>query len=117
MVFWYLLLKLLALTPIVYTYAVMVNTYVKFQTASKKLQFGNNKCKKIHMGKSRDDYKCQDLYLDKWSEKDTKDSGTEEMRIEDVCGDEEVMEEVSSERYLGHIISNDGRNISNIILN
>ena len=73
-----------------------------------------NREKKIHMGKYQDDYKCQDLYLDKWSEKDTKDSGTEEMRIEDVCGDTEVMEEVSSERYLGHIISNDGRNISNI---
>ena len=92
----------------------MVNTYVKFQTASKKLQFGNKKCKKIHIGKSREDYKCQDLYLDKWAENVTKDSDTEEIKIEDVCGDEEVMEEVSSEKYLGHIISNDGRNISNI---
>ena len=92
----------------------MMNSYVKFQTASKKLQFGNKKCKKIHIGKSQEDYKCQDLYLDKWSEKVTKDSDTKEIRIEDVCGDEEVMEEVCSEKYLGHIISNDGRNINNI---
>ena len=27
----------------------MVNSYVKFKTSSKKLQFGNQKCKKIHV--------------------------------------------------------------------
>ena len=66
------------------------------------------------MGKSLDDYKCQDLYLEKWSEKVTKDFNTKEIRIEDVCGDEDVMEEVNNEKYLGHVLSNDGRNISNI---
>ena len=35
----------------------MVNSYVKFQTSAKKLQFGNNKCKKIHIGKSRENHK------------------------------------------------------------
>ena len=66
------------------------------------------------MGKSLDDYKCQELFLEKWSEKVTKDSNTKEIRIEDVCGDEDVMEEVNNEKYLGHVLSNDGRNISNI---
>ena len=73
----------------------MVNSYVKFQTTSKKLQFGNNKCRKMHIGKMRDEYKCQDLYLEKWFEKVTKDFDTKEIKIEDICGDEEIMEETS----------------------
>ena len=92
----------------------MVNSYVKFKTSSKKLQFGNQKCKKIHVGKTREEHNCQDLYLEKWSEKIVQKSNNMEMRIEDICGEEEVMEEVSNEKYLGHVISSDGRNISNI---
>ena len=92
----------------------MVNAYVKVQTLSKKLQFGNKKCKKMHIGKTREDYKCHTLFLDKWTEKEVEDSNTKDIIIEDICEEEEIMEERDMEKYLGHVISRDGRNINNI---
>ena len=43
----------------------MIHTYMKFKTDSKKLQFGSEKCKKLHVGKAKEDFKCQDLFVDK----------------------------------------------------
>ena len=37
----------------------MAHSYIKFKTLSKKLQFGPLKCKKMHIGKSKDDYNCR----------------------------------------------------------
>ena len=54
------------------------------------------------------------LYLDKWIEKEVEKDNTKEIIIEDICEEEEVMEETKMEKYLGHIISRDGRNINNI---
>ena len=92
----------------------MVNAYVKAQTSSKKLQFGNKKCKKIHIGKTCEDFKCHNLYLDKWTEKEVEDYKTKDIIIEDICEEEERMEDTEMEKYLGHVISRDGRNINNI---
>ena len=39
----------------------MINSYIKLKINSKKLQFGVDKCKKIHVGKVCQDYKCQKL--------------------------------------------------------
>ena len=52
----------------------MMNSYMKFQTNSKKLQFGVSKCKKIHVGKICDDFKCQTLTVDNWEEVVDEDS-------------------------------------------
>ena len=92
----------------------MVNSYVKFHTSSKKLQFGNKKCKKMHIGKTREEFKCQNLFLDKWTENEIIDDNTKDIVVEDVCEEEEMMEETDTEKYLGHVISRDGRNINNI---
>ena len=42
----------------------MMNSYINVKTNSKKLQFGVEKCKKIHVGKTCDDFKCQKLSVD-----------------------------------------------------
>ena len=39
----------------------MVNSYLQCQSSSKKLQFGSTKCKKIHIGKTCEEYKCHPL--------------------------------------------------------
>ena len=57
-----------------------MNSYVNFQTSSKKSRFGNTKCKKIHIGKTHDDYKFQDLHLEKVIE----NSNIKEMGIGDI---------------------------------
>ena len=88
----------------------MDHAYIKCKTSSKKLQ----KCKKIHIGKSHEEHKCQPLYVDKWEEKEVEDFETGIIKIEDSCESEDVMEEKSEEKYLGDVISRDGRNIKNI---
>ena len=42
----------------------MVHSYIKCKTSSKKLQFGSSECKKLHRGKTREEYKCQSLFID-----------------------------------------------------
>ena len=91
----------------------MANAYINFKTAAKKLQFGTEKCKNMHIGKVRDQYKCEPLFVDHWEEKIVEDCDTTELKIEDVFEGEKVMEEKESERYLGDVISRDVRNLKN----
>ena len=92
----------------------MVNSFIKFKTSSKKLQFGVQKCKKIHVGKYCEKFKCQTLSVDCWKELEVIDEETGIGKLEETCIGEEIMEEKSEEKYLGDIISNDGRNLKNI---
>ena len=89
----------------------MVHGYITSKTDSKKLQFGEQKCKKMHVGKYCEDFKCQSLMVDKWKEVEIKNEETGLEEIEDVHDGEVVMEEKKEEKYLGDIISTDGRNI------
>ena len=147
--------------------SAMLNSYIRFKTNSKKLQFGSDKCKKIHIGKENDQYKCLPLYVENWKEKEKdlnsnceicekrsisqknmgvpvaahskhvefkcdncgkifsevgdlkkheleKPSDTVGINIVDICEGEEEMELKEEEKYLGEIISKDGRNLKNI---
>ena len=80
----------------------MANDYIQCKTSSMKLQFGASNCKKIHVVKSCDDYKC--LYVDSWEKDEEKnvDNGNE---IKDICLGDKAMEEKDEVRYLGDIIS------------
>ena len=91
----------------------MINSYINTKTAIKKLQFGTKKCKKIHVGKMREEHKCQPLYVDNWKEKDEPNSDFKEIRVGDIFDGEERMEETEQQKYLGDIVSQDGRNIKN----
>ena len=79
----------------------------------KKLQFGIDKCKKMHIGKYCQEYKCQKLYIDSWKELEVIDEETGMEKIEDVYSGKETMKESNDEKYLGDVIANDGRNIKN----
>ena len=68
----------------------------------------------MHIEKSKDDYKCQQSLVENWSEKEIEDCETAKIRIEDYLDREEIMEEKDDEKYLGDVISKDGRNIKNI---
>jgi hypothetical protein len=92
----------------------MLNSFMKFKTNSKKLQFGVDKCKKIHVGKYCEEFKCQTLSVDCWKEIEVFDDKTGVGELEEICIGEEIMEEKNEEKYLGDIISKDGRNIKNI---
>ena len=92
----------------------MLNTFFKVKTNSKKLQFGENKCKKLHVGKYHEDFKCQEISVDTWKEISVYNEEIGVDTLEDYYTGEEDIEEISEEKYLGDIVSQDGRNIKNI---
>ena len=60
------------------------------------------------------DFKCQDLFLDKWTEVEIKGEESEKTEVKDLYDGEELIEQKEEDRYLGDIISVDGRNLKNI---
>ena len=92
--------------------SVMVNSFLQAKTSMKKLQFGSSKCKKIHIGKKCENYKCHQLYVDKWDE--VHDISKDDTKTQDVLLGKVLMEESNEEKYLGDLISKDGKNIKNI---
>ena len=88
--------------------SVMLNSYLTCKTNMKKLQFGAGKCKKMHIGKKHEEFRCHAIFVDEWEETEKKDI------IEDMCVGKVKMEESEEEKYLGDIITKDGRNIKNI---
>ena len=92
----------------------MLNSYINHKTSSKKLQFGTGKCKKLHVGNKEKDYKCVKMSVDKWTEEEMKEEKRKESAIKDTFVGREEMEEKEEEKYLGDMISTDGRNMKNI---
>ena len=92
----------------------MINAYINHKTSSKKLQFGTDKCKKMHVGKIKEDYKCRKLVIDQWTEELKINNENKYIEIKDTFEGKKEMEEKSEEKYLGVIISKDGKNMKNI---
>jgi hypothetical protein len=44
----------------------LMNQYINCKTGSKRLQFGTDKCIKMHIGKSKCDILCKDLHVGAW---------------------------------------------------
>ena len=73
------------------------------------LQFGRDKCEKMHIGKKPKNLDlCIDSKVDAWELMVEKDE-----QIDKYIG-KEVMKNVEEKTYLGHIIQNDGKNVKNI---
>ena len=92
--------------------AVEMNAYLNQKTRMQKLQFGPEKCHQLHVGKSN--ICCPELYIDEWrlEKKDNLKTGIE--NLVDILVDEHKIEQASEEKYLGDIISIDGKNTKNI---
>ena len=86
----------------------MMNAFINCKTNSKKLSFGIDKCKKLHVGKTNMSFQCQDLKVQKWTVVAIQNNKA------DIFDGEEVMEKKDEEKYLGDAISSDGRNIKNV---
>ena len=89
----------------------MLNAYINVKTNSKKLQFGTKKCKQLHVGHVKDDFKCQDLTVDKWTEVKVHNDVSGEIELKDMFEGEHCMEKTEDEKYLGDVIATDGRNL------
>ena len=89
--------------------AKQLNTFVNFKTAEKKLQFGPDKCHTISVAHKAVRCVETDLYIDTWSETHTKEGHL----IEQFQG-KVKMKNVSEQKYLGFVLSEDGSNIKTL---
>ena len=92
----------------------MMNAYLNTKTAIKKLQYGVQKCFKMHVGKACIKEICPDLYVDGWKMKTVTEVETGKCKQEEEYSGTHGMEEVQAEKYLGDILSNDGKNVKNV---
>ena len=83
----------------------MMNAYINFKINSKKLKFGEAKFQKLHIGHTKEQFKCQDLAVDKWKEVEVHDDETGDIKLVDIFDEE---------KDLGDVVSVDGKNIKNI---
>ena len=90
----------------------MTVAHLNSKTNIKKLQYGESKCQKLHVGKNRNI--CAENSVDTWSLEKESVSVSSVWELVDKEGGKHVIETVTSDKYLGDIISSDGRNTLNI---
>jgi hypothetical protein len=92
--------------------SVLIDAFINAKTNTKKLQFGADKCHKLHVGKQCD--VCPNLYIDKWKMEETEEVETGVTNLEEVLDEAHLMEMKDEDKYLGDIIMNNGKNTKNI---
>ena len=92
--------------------SVLINGFINCKTNLKKLQYGVEKCHKMHVGWK--DHLCPDLFIDKWEVELVESYETGESEQVDKCTGSYGVEMSKQEKYLGDIICSDGRNKKNI---
>ena len=90
-----------------------LNAYLNVKTDEKKLQFNSKKCLKMHIGK-KNEMICPDLTVNGWRVTEVNNIETGDLRVNDEYIGEVIIPEKEKEKYLGDILSNDGRNTNNI---
>ena len=88
-----------------------MSQFINDKTALKRLQFGTSKCVKLHVGKTKKEILCKDLYVDGWKVSVVTDALTGKTNQEEAFTGPEKMGVKSEQTYLGIVISADGRNL------
>ena len=94
--------------------ATMMNAYLNTKTNIKKLQYGVKKCYKMHVGKKWNPDICPDLHVDGWKMETVTELETGLVEQNEEYAGIHKMKEVVDEKYLGDIVSSDGKNQKNI---
>ena len=68
----------------------------------------------MHIRHTYQEFKCQDLSVEKWEEVVVSNDITGDVEIEDRFLEMQIMEEKSEEKYLGDVQYTDGKNVKNI---
>ena len=92
--------------------SVLMTAHLNAQTNIKKLQFGEDKCHKLHIGTNTN--VCCDNFVDTWLMERKGEDITSIMELVDREGGRHLLETVKSDKYLGDVISSDGKNALNI---
>ena len=59
----------------------LMMAYLNVQSGLKLLQYGTEKCYKIHVGLYKEKYKCSPVYMDGWEAKDVDCLQTGQIRL------------------------------------
>ena len=82
----------------------------------KKLQFGTNKCVKLHVGKTCNKTLCADLHVDGWRLDVVTDHATGLTYQKEIFAGQEKMKMKGEQMYLGDVVSADGKHDKNVLL-
>ena len=88
-----------------------MNGFINAKTNIKKLQFGEKKCHRMHIGR-KNNY-CPDLYIDSWKVETLELEPDIEVEVDELDGDYHI-EDSDKEKYLGDLLTSDGTNTKNI---
>ena len=82
--------------------------YINSQAQFNYLQFGLKKCSKMHIGKTRQKFKCTPIFLDNWTTEEIKNRETGEIELNEKYSGKSKIEDVSEVKYLGSRINTEG---------
>ena len=71
--------------------------YINSQSKFHYLQFGMDKCFKIHVGRKKEKYKCSPVSLDYWKLEETENKDTGEVFLQEEYQGKKEIKEVSHE--------------------
>ena len=94
--------------------AHMMNAFLNIKTAEKSLQFGVKKCNSMLVGRDTGDIFNYNLVVDNWSTNYIEKENSTEVEIAEEHTGKVNVGKVTSQRYLGFIISSTGNNMENI---
>ena len=90
-----------------------MNAFINAKSNIKKLQFGESKCHKMHVG--RPCTQCPHLFVDKWELKKIKNYFTGSESLKDKEEGRAKLNNIEYEKYLRDIVSFEGKNKKNIL--
>ena len=91
-----------------------MNKFINAKSAMKRLQFGTTKCVKLHVGKTCNPTLCGDLHVDGWKVNIVTDTVTGHTYQEESFAGQVKMAVKHEQKYLGDLISADGKHDKNI---
>ena len=93
-----------------------MNKFIDSKSAMKKLQFGTNKCVKLHVSKTCNQTLCGDLHVDGWRLDVVTDPATGLTYQKEIFSGQEKMKVKGEQMYLGDLVSADGKHDKNVLL-
>jgi hypothetical protein len=93
--------------------SIEVNAFINAKTNLKKLQFGIDKCHQLHVGDN--EHLTPKLYIDNWEVKKVNETKSGVTKLMDVNSGKICVDQTDKDTYLGDILTNDGKNIKNIL--
>ena len=86
-----------------------MNAFITTKIALKKLQLGPKKCFVLHTGKDHEECRNVEPFVNGWKLNSVEDVDTESDSREDTLTENMKLTHINSEKYLGQILSADGK--------